>query len=191
MVYYATAHFKPTPPHHTCFCSFWSNWKPLNTFHLKIIWIPHSAKPSDPLWIPGGTLCSIQFTHLWQYESPCLLATEIINPTKAFFPSTKSSSLFLPCLFFLMFVYIPSSFQMSHSSQLGTGSVLVCCNGVLSLFLLFSSLRTPLPPNSSFPCAGGNPCLLPRCSGRGQALRNRVRTSQTTRTHHGEPPVEQ
>lgn len=93
----------PHPPPHTCFCSFWSNWKPLNTFHLKIIRMPHSAKPSDPLWIPGGALCLIQFTHLWQYESPCLLATEIINPTKAFFPSTKSSSLFLPFLSFFFF----------------------------------------------------------------------------------------
>lgn len=125
MVYYATAHFKPTPPHHTCFCSFWSNWKPLNTFHLKIIWIPHSAKPSDPLWIPGDTLCSIQFTHLWQYESPCLLATEIINPTKAFFPSTKSSSLFLPCLFFFNVRLHP--IQLSDESQFSVGNRLCPC----------------------------------------------------------------
>lgn len=202
MVYYATAHFKPTPPP-----------PPIPYLFLFFLVQLETTQYFSPKNYSNASFCKAKRPPLDPrrhslfnsvHSSLAIWITLFIShwnnkSNQSLFPKHKIKFSFLAIsfsflFFFLMFVYIPSSIsevQMSHSSQLGTGSVLVCCNGVLSLFLLFSSLCTPLPPNSSFPCAGGNPCLLPRCSGRGQALRKRVRTSQTTRTHHSEPTVEQ
>lgn len=112
MVCYATAHFKLRSPSRslsssflptsTTFCSFLSNWKPLNTFHLKIIQMPHFAKRSNQHLDPRRlSLFNSVHSLTGNMNQSVFLTTKIINPTKAFFQSTKSTSLSLPFLFYM------------------------------------------------------------------------------------------